>query len=99
MRPGGVFAMIEASDPKGWILHRFYRLYLDRILPLIEGFFLKGAKDFSMLGTYTKNFENCSHFAEALRAEGLFVSYRPHFFGCATSVAGFKHVAQPTPAP
>jgi demethylmenaquinone methyltransferase/2-methoxy-6-polyprenyl-1,4-benzoquinol methylase len=90
LKPGGSFSMIEASDPKDWFLRPLYRLYLDRLLPKIERFFLKGANDFSMIGTYTKNYENSSHMAESLRTAGLQVSYKKHFFGCATSVAGHK---------
>ncbi|MEP3640161.1 MAG: class I SAM-dependent methyltransferase [Paracoccaceae bacterium] len=99
LRPGGAFTLIEASDPKGWVLRPLYRLHLDFILPLIERLFLKGAQDFSMLGIYTRNFGDVTHFAEALRAEGLFVSQRSHFYGCASSVAGFKPVAQPVTTP
>ena len=90
LKPGGSFSLIEASDPKGWVLRPLYRFYLDQVLPLIERFFLKGAKDFSMLGVYTRNFGDSHHMAEALAAVGLEVSMRKHFFGCATSVAGTK---------
>ena len=94
LRPGGAFALIEAADPKGWRLRSLYRLYIDRILPLIERSFLRGAQDFAMIGTYTRNFGDCGHFAEALREQGLFASQRAHFFGCASSVAGFKPIAE-----
>ncbi len=90
LRPGGSFALIEASDPKGWGLAPVYRFYMNRVLPALERMFLKGAQDFAMIGTYTRNFGDCSQFAEALRKEGLFVSERRHMFGCATSVAGFR---------
>lgn len=90
LKPGGQFALIEASDPKGWWLRPAYRLYLDRILPMVERFFLNGAQDFSMIGTYTRNFGSCDHVAQALRAAGLTVTLRKHFFGCATSVSGTR---------
>jgi ubiquinone/menaquinone biosynthesis C-methylase UbiE len=90
LKPGGSFSLIEASDPNGWILRPLYRFYLDRALPQVERFFLKGAQDFSMIGAYTRNFGNSAHMAEALRAAGLTVSLRKHFFGCATSVSGVK---------
>ncbi|MEP5759645.1 MAG: class I SAM-dependent methyltransferase [Litoreibacter sp.] len=90
LKPGGSFSLIEASDPKGWIFRPFYRFYLDRILPLIERLFLQGAHDFSMLGTYTRNFGDSANMADALRAAGLSVTLKKHFFGCATSVAGRK---------
>jgi ubiquinone/menaquinone biosynthesis C-methylase UbiE len=90
LKPGGQFSLIEASDPKGWMLRPLYRFYLDRLLPQVERFFLNGAHDFSMIGTYTRNFGSASQMAEALRAAGLTVRLRNHFFGCATSVAGHK---------
>lgn len=90
LKPEGSYSLIEASDPKGWILRPFYRFYLDRMLPLIERLFLKGANDFSMIGTYTRNYGDSANMADALRAAGLSVTLRKHFFGCATSVAGQK---------
>jgi ubiquinone/menaquinone biosynthesis C-methylase UbiE len=90
LKPGGQFALIEASDPKGWLLRPLYRLYLDRVLPQIERLFLRGAHDFSMIGAYTRGFGDASHFAQALREAGLTVRFRRHFFGCATSVSGRK---------
>jgi ubiquinone/menaquinone biosynthesis C-methylase UbiE len=90
LKPGGSFSLIEASDPNGWILRPLYRFYLDRALPQVERFFLKGAQDFSMIGAYTRNFGSSAHMAEALCAAGLTVSLRKHFFGCATSVSGVK---------
>lgn len=90
LKPGGAFALIEASDPKGWALRPLYRFYLDRLMPVIERLFLKGANDFSMIGAYTRNFNDCAHMADALRAEGLEVTLTAHFFGCATSVSGRK---------
>ncbi len=90
LKPGGTFALIEASDPKGRVLRPMYRFYLDRLMPIIERLFLKGAHDFSMIGAYTNRFEDCSHMAAALRAEGLDVTIGRHFFGCATSVSGTR---------
>jgi len=93
LKPGGSFALIEASDPKGWIFRPLYRLYLDAILPLVERYFLRGANDFSMIGTYTRNFGDSSEMAQALRNAGLSVEMTQHFFGCATSVAGTKPIS------
>ena len=90
LKPGGHFALIEASDPHGWALRPLYRAYIDHALPLIERLFLRGAQDFTMLGPYTRNFRDCTHMAGALRNEGLTVTHHRHFFGCATSVSGHK---------
>lgn len=90
LRPGGVFGMIEASDPKGWLLRPLCLFHLKVMLPLIERLFLRGAQDFAMIGTYSTNFGDAREFAEMLRSEGLEVEYRRFFFGCATGVFGRK---------
>lgn len=90
LKPGGSFALIEASDPRGWALRPIYRIYLDKMLPLVERYFLRGTNDFSMIGTYTRNFGNSTQMANALEEAGLSVEIKKHFFGCATSVAGTK---------
>jgi demethylmenaquinone methyltransferase/2-methoxy-6-polyprenyl-1,4-benzoquinol methylase len=90
LKPGGSFAMIEASDPKGWLLRPLYLFHLKVVLPGIERIFLRGANDFAMVGTYSTNFGDASGFAAMLRGEGLEVQFRRYFFGCATGVAGRK---------
>lgn len=90
LKRGGVFSLIEASDPKAWVLRGLYRLYLDRVLPLIEKTVLRGAQDFAMLGVYTRNFGDCRFFARCLADEGLDVELKVFFFGCATGVVGRK---------
>ena len=102
LRPGGVFAMIEASDPKGWWLRRLYLFHLKVVLPTIERVLLHGAQDFSMIGTYSTKFGDASGVAAALRDAGLEVEYRRFFFGCATGVSGRSRrprPSQPPPAP
>jgi ubiquinone/menaquinone biosynthesis C-methylase UbiE len=93
LRPGGVFSMIEASDPKGWWLRPLYRLHLRVVLPLIERLFLRGARDFAMIGTYSMNFGDARSITEMLRNAGLEVEFRRYFFGCATGVVGRKPAA------
>lgn len=90
LKPGGVFSLIEASDPRGWWLRPLYLFHLKVALPLIERLFLRGAQDFAMIGTYSTNFGDASGFANLLRAEGLEVDFRRFFFGCATAVCGRK---------
>lgn len=90
LRPGGVFSFIEASDPKAWPLRPLYLFHLKTLLPLVERTLLQGAQDFAMIGTYCTNFSDCSHFTNALRANGLEPVQRDYFFGCATGVSGRK---------
>lgn len=95
LRPGGAFALIEASDPKGWWLRPLYLFHLKVALPIIERTLLRGAEDFAMIGTYCTNFGDASDFADMLRSEGLDVHFRRHFFGCATSVSGTRPARRP----
>lgn len=90
LKPGGVFSLIEASDPKGWFLRPLYLFHLKVALPWVERLFLSGAQDFAMIGAYSTNFGDASSFAEMLRNEGLEVEFRRCFFGCATLVSGRK---------
>lgn len=90
LKPGGRFAYIEASDPKGWWLRPLYRLHLLGVLPMIERLFLRGAQDFAMIGQYSTNFGNAQEFARMLASAGLETEYRKFFFGCATGVCGSK---------
>ena len=88
LKPGGAFALIEASDPKGWWLRPLYLFHLKVVLPMVERLFLRGAQDFAMIGGYSTAFGDAGAFADMLRAEGLEVTFRRYFFGCATGVAG-----------
>ena len=90
LKTGGVFGLIEASDPKGWMLRLLYRFYLEQVLPLVERTVLNGAQDFSMISIYTKNFCDCRFFAQCLQEEGLEAEYKSFFFGCASGVFGRK---------
>ena len=99
LKPGGAFSLIEASDPKGWWLRPLYLFHLKIVLPMIERIFLRGAQDFTMIGTYSTNFGNAAAFAEMLREAGLEVTYTRYVFGCATGVSGRKPVAdEPWPS-
>ena len=90
LKPGGKFAFIEASDPKGWWLRWLYLFHLKGVLPLIERIFLRGAQDFAMIGTYSTNFGNARAFVAYLKGAGLEAEFRKAFFGCATIACGHK---------
>lgn len=90
LKPDAPFALIEAADPKGWVLRPAYRLYLDHVLPGIERTFLQGAQDFAMLGTYTREFGTGETVTTALEAAGLRVQARPLVGGSARLWSGHK---------
>lgn len=88
LKPGAPFALVEATDPLGWWLRPLYRLYLDRILPLVERLFLRGAQDFAMIGAYTRGFGRGDSVAAALREAGVEVAETRLIFGCALLLSG-----------
>ena len=90
LKPGGRFAFIEASDPKGWWLRWLYLLHLKLVLPTIERLVLRGAQDFAMIGTYSTNFGDARNFVGMLSKAGLDAEFRKAFYGCATIASGSK---------
>ena len=90
LKPGGRFAYIEASDPKGWFLRPLYLFHLKFVLPLVERLFLRGAQDFAMIGTYSTRFGDARALVGMLREEGLNAEFRKEFFGCATIACGSR---------
>ena len=90
LHPGGSFSFIEISVPQPKLLRWVYLFYLDHVIPWIGRLFLGNPDNYRMLGFYTKEFGNCSHFAACLRKQGLEVNEANYFFGCATGVRGTK---------
>jgi ubiquinone/menaquinone biosynthesis C-methylase UbiE len=90
LKPGGRFALIEASDAKDWVFGPIYRFHLRQVLPRVERAFLHGAQDFSRIGEYTARFGDASGFAEYLCAAGLDTKFKKVFFGCASAAFGQK---------
>ncbi|MBK8554570.1 MAG: class I SAM-dependent methyltransferase [Lewinellaceae bacterium] len=93
LKPGGQFAMVEISDPKGWWLRPLYLFYLKRLIPLIGRLFAGNSNDYRMLGIYCENFGDTRAFASMLQAEGLEVQFQRYVYGCASGVMGFKPVS------
>lgn len=90
LKPGGVFSLIEVSDPRGWWLRHLYMFYLRRVMPIIEKVFLGYSYGFSMIGVYVGRFGDCSALKRDLEAYGLNVDFTRHYFGCATGLPGSK---------
>ena len=91
-RPGGRVAILEFSQPRGWLLGPIYRFYFRRILPLI-GQIISRSKDsaYSYLPASVMEFPDGEALAERLRGHGLTdVSWHPLTFGIATLYIGKK---------
>jgi ubiquinone/menaquinone biosynthesis methyltransferase len=90
LKPGGQFSMLEISVPSNLLLRSLFMFYVKAVIPMIGALFLGNPDHYRMLGVYTERFENCGKIKEILATRGFEVQYQQHFFGCATSVAGWK---------
>jgi demethylmenaquinone methyltransferase/2-methoxy-6-polyprenyl-1,4-benzoquinol methylase len=92
-RPGGRVAILEFSQPRGWLFGRLYRFYFRRILPLL-GQMISRSKDsaYRYLPQSVMEFPDGEALAERLRRQGLIeVRWQPFTFGIATLYVGTKH--------
>jgi demethylmenaquinone methyltransferase/2-methoxy-6-polyprenyl-1,4-benzoquinol methylase len=92
-RPGGRVAILEFSQPRGWLFGRLYRFYFRRILPLL-GQMISRSKDsaYRYLPQSVMEFPDGEALAERLRGQGLTeVRWHPFTFGIATLYVGTKH--------
>jgi demethylmenaquinone methyltransferase/2-methoxy-6-polyprenyl-1,4-benzoquinol methylase len=90
LKVGGVFSLIEVSEPRGWWLRPLYMFYLLRVMPIIEKLFLGYSYGFSMIGVYVTRFGDSTQLKRHLEQQGLEVEFKRYFFGCATGVSGIK---------
>ena len=91
-RPGGRVAILEFSQPRGWLFGRLYRFYFRRVLPLI-GQLISRSKDnaYRYLPASVQEFPDGEALAERLRRHGLVdVRWHPLTLGIATLYVGTK---------
>src|SRR5213080_993809 len=91
-RPGGRVAILEFSQPRGWLFGRLYRFYFRHILPRI-GQAISRSKDnaYRYLPASVLEFPDGEALAERLRRHGLIdVRWHPFTFGIATLYIGTK---------
>src|SRR5262245_19955669 len=91
-KPGGKLAILEFSQPRGWLIGRLYRFYFRWILPLI-GQTISRSKDnaYRYLPASVLEFPDGDALAERLKRRGLCdVSWQPLTFGIATLYVGTK---------
>ena len=89
-RPGGRIAILEFSQPRGWLLGRLYRFYFRKILPRL-GQAISRSKDqaYHYLPASVLEFPDGDALAERLRCHGLTeVRWYPLTFGIATLYVG-----------
>jgi demethylmenaquinone methyltransferase/2-methoxy-6-polyprenyl-1,4-benzoquinol methylase len=93
--PGGKVAILEFSQPRGWLFGRLYRLYFRWILPLV-GQAISRSKDnaYRYLPASVLEFPDGEALAERLRRHNLVeVCWYPLTFGIATLYVGTKKTA------
>ncbi len=91
-RPGGRVAILEFSQPRGWLFGRLYRFYFRRILPAI-GQMISRSRDnaYHYLPESVLEFPDGAALAARLRRHGLSdVAFYPFTFGIATLYVGVK---------
>jgi demethylmenaquinone methyltransferase/2-methoxy-6-polyprenyl-1,4-benzoquinol methylase len=90
LKPSGYFSLLEISLAEDWWLGWLYRWYLSSMIPIIGKLCLGDIECYRKLGVYTKAFGSCATVEPLFRDLGLEVSIKTHFFGCATSIVGWK---------
>jgi demethylmenaquinone methyltransferase/2-methoxy-6-polyprenyl-1,4-benzoquinol methylase len=91
LKPGGTFSLLEISLPKYPLLRAPYNWYLSVVVPLIGKMLLGNIECYRLLGRYTQEFGSCERVLPMFRTVGLTVAMKEHFFGCSTSLVGFKN--------
>jgi demethylmenaquinone methyltransferase/2-methoxy-6-polyprenyl-1,4-benzoquinol methylase len=91
-RPSGRVAILEFSQPRGWLFGRLYRFYFQRILPLIGQTISRSKENaYRYLPASVLDFPDGEALAERLRRHGLTdVRWHPLTFGVATLYVGTK---------
>ncbi len=91
-QPGGKVAILEFSQPRGWLFGRLYRMYFRHVLPRV-GQLISRSKDnaYRYLPESVMQFPDGEALAERLRGHGLVdVKWHPFTFGIATLYVGTK---------
>jgi demethylmenaquinone methyltransferase/2-methoxy-6-polyprenyl-1,4-benzoquinol methylase len=91
-RPSGRVAILEFSQPRGWLFGRLYRFYFQRVLPLIGQTISRSKENaYRYLPASVLDFPDGEALAERLRRHGLAdVRWYPLTFGVATLYVGTK---------
>ena len=92
LKPNGKIVVLEFSFPKKGILNNLYRLYFEKILPLL-GRIISGHKSaYSYLPESVANFPQGEAFNERLKFSGFKnVSFKPLTLGIVTIYTGIKN--------
>jgi demethylmenaquinone methyltransferase/2-methoxy-6-polyprenyl-1,4-benzoquinol methylase len=91
LRPGGMVAILEFIPPDSGWLQNLYKLYLNRLLPLVGRIFSQHTFAYSYLAESIVNFPKAEAFCRQMQAAGFRqVRWRPLTFGVACLFYGEK---------
>ena len=96
LKPGGSFSLIDVSVPKPLVINSLYLFYLNYFIPVLGRVFLGNPETYKMLGIYTKLFVNAEKLVPIFSRNGLQVTFKSYFFGCATGIVGHKPLSIPS---
>ncbi|MED1204878.1 demethylmenaquinone methyltransferase [Heyndrickxia acidicola] len=91
LKPGGMAACLETSQPTMIGYRQLYYLYFQFIMPLIGKVFAKSYKEYSWLQESARDFPGFEELANMFVKAGFMeVKYKPYSGGAAAAHIGFK---------
>jgi demethylmenaquinone methyltransferase / 2-methoxy-6-polyprenyl-1,4-benzoquinol methylase len=85
LKPGGVFIVLEFSQPRNAAFKFFYSLYFNKVLPWLGGVFSKNRRAYSYLPASVNVFPDGEYFMSILENAGFEIrSWMPLTFGIAS---------------
>lgn len=96
LKPGGIFGILELTEPSHPWLKKGHRFYLSSILPVIGKWVAKDKEAYQYLCNSIQNFSKPNEIAMMMQRTGYIeTSCKPLFGGIATIISGVK----PAPSP
>ncbi|MCL2655212.1 MAG: class I SAM-dependent methyltransferase [Coriobacteriia bacterium] len=100
LRPGGLFACLDASYPTNPVVKPFFRLYFAHLMPWIGRVLVQAPDEYQWLADSTEAFLTKDDLARLMESCGLgAVSYRSFMLGGAALHTGIKGIPVTAPAP
>jgi demethylmenaquinone methyltransferase/2-methoxy-6-polyprenyl-1,4-benzoquinol methylase len=91
LKPGGMAACLETSQPTVPGYRELYYFYFRRIMPLLGKWFAKSYEEYSWLQESARNFPGMEELAEAFSETGFGrILYKPFAGGAAAAHIAFK---------
>lgn len=93
LKPGGMIACLETSQPESFLFKPFFRFYFRFIMPVFGKLFAKSYKEYSWLQESAKEFPGMKQLAKLFSDVGFEkVKYKPYTGGAAALHMGIKKV-------